>query len=86
MIVSPNSGDYFKIDPVLRPEYQIIRIAGFIPGNMSNVMLKINETQKIPFNEEGVTWMLRKGIFRFQLFGYVNEKQISSNPVVINVE
>jgi penicillin-binding protein 1C len=86
MIVSPNSGDYFKIDPVLRSEYQTITIAGFIPSRVSQVMLRVNESQDIPFNEHGVEWKLRKGVYRFQLCGYMKEKQVVSKPVVINVE
>ncbi|MFA6542377.1 MAG: penicillin-binding protein 1C, partial [Bacteroidota bacterium] len=38
-IVSPNSGDYYKIDPVLRSEYQTISIAGFVPDGCRDVKL-----------------------------------------------
>lgn len=86
MIVSPNPGDYFKIDPVLRPEYQNITIAGFIPRMVSHVTLRVNGTQEIPFHEPGVNWRLQKGVFRFELCGFVGEKRVVSSPVIIDVE
>jgi penicillin-binding protein 1C len=86
MIVSPNSGDYFKIDPVLREEYQKILIAGFIPGTVSDVRLKINDNVEIPFHEEGVSWNLKKGTYRFQLIGDAGNRKEYSTPVIINVE
>ncbi len=86
MIVSPNTGDYFRIDPVLRREYQTITIAGFVPRGLSGVRLRVNGTQEIPFDETGVQWQLQKGVFRFQLCGYAGGKQCLSLPVVINVE
>jgi penicillin-binding protein 1C len=86
MIVSPNTGDYFKIDPVLRREYQTITIAGFVPRGLSGITLRVNGGQEIPFDETGVRRQLQKGVFRFQLSGYAGEKQCVSLPVVINVE
>jgi len=86
MIVSPNSGDYFKLDPVLRSEYQTITIAGYVPSKVSQVILRINESQDIPFHEHGVEWKLQKGVYRFQLRGYTESKYVVSKPVVINVE
>jgi penicillin-binding protein 1C len=86
MIVSPNSGDYFKIDPVLRRAYQSITIAGFIPRGMRDVRLRVNGTETIPFDGAGVQWHLRKGVFRFQLCGIAKETQVTSAAVVINVE
>ncbi len=86
MIVSPNTGDYFKLDPVLRPEYQLITIAGFIPPSVSHVMLMVNGKEECPFDEHGVEWKLHKGIFRFQLCGRTDKANIVSAPVIINVE
>jgi hypothetical protein len=86
MIVSPNSGDYFKIDPVLRTEYQKIIIAGYVPKNVTQVKLKINDDEEIPFIEKGVEWNLKKGVYRFQLVGNVGAISERSSPIVINVE
>ena len=86
MIVSPNPGDYFKIDPVLRPEYQKILISGFVPQGLTEVVLRINGAQEIAFGPGGVEWQLQKGVFRFQLRGLARNAQVLSAPVTINVE
>jgi penicillin-binding protein 1C len=85
-IVSPNSGDYFKIDPVLRTEYQTITISGFIPKEINHVTLSVNDKEKIPFNTDGIQWTLQKGIYRFQLCGFLENHSVKSQPVIINVE
>ena len=85
-IVSPNPGDYFKIDPVLRREYQVITIAGFVPRGISDVRLRVNATDELPFDNAGVQWQLQKGVYRFQLCGIAENKMVFSAPVVINVE
>lgn len=85
-IVSPNSGDYFKLDPILRPEFQTITIAGFVPPGVSDVTLSINGDRDIPFTASGVQWQLQKGVIRFQLHGVQNSKQVRSAPVTIEVE
>jgi hypothetical protein len=85
-IVSPNTGDYFKIDPVLRPEYQTIAISGFIPKAISHVMLYVNGKEKMPFGEDGVQWTLQKGIYQFQLCGLLENQAVKSQSVIINVE
>ncbi len=85
-IVSPSGGEYFKIDPVLRREYQKIRVAGFIPRGVTGVILRINGREEIPFGAAGVEWQLEKGVFRFQLCGYAERNLLVSAPVVINVE
>ncbi len=86
MIVSPNSGDYFKMDPILRPEYQTITLSGYVPRGTTGVRLRINGKEEIPFEETGVRWQLQKGVFRFQLCGYSDNRQVVSSPVIINVE
>lgn len=85
-IVSPNTGDYFKIDPVLRSEYQTITISGFVPRAISHVMLYINGEEKMPFDADGVQWKLQKGIYRFQLCGLSENQSVKSQTVIINVE
>jgi penicillin-binding protein 1C len=86
MIVSPNAGDYFKIDPVLRREYQSITISGFVPPGIENVRLRVNGREEQPFPPAGVKWMLRKGVFRFQLVGESRRAAVASTPVTVTVE
>ena len=85
-IVSPCGGEYFKIDPILRREYQKITIAGFVPRGLNAVVLRVNGGEEIPFGPSGVEWCLQKGVFRFQLVGRKGEAIVTSSPVVINVE
>jgi penicillin-binding protein 1C len=85
-ILSPNPGDYFKIDPVLRREFQVITIAGYVPPGVANVRLRVNAKEEIPFAASGVQWRLEKGVYRFQLHGDAGGKPVASIPVIINVE
>lgn len=85
-IVSPNPGDYFKIDPVLRRAYQVITIAGYVPRGVTDVRLRVNGGGEIPFDKGGVPWHLQPGVFRFQLAGIAGHQVVVSAPVVINVE
>jgi penicillin-binding protein 1C len=85
-IVSPNPGDYFKIDPVLRREYQSITIAGYVPRGVTDVHLRVNGALELPFDNGGVQWQLKQGVFRFQLSGIAENMVVVSAPVVINVE
>ncbi len=85
-IVSPNNGDYFTIDPILRSEYQTITISGFIPESCRNVKLKINNEKEIPYSSQGIQWKLKKGVFRFQLIAMNHNDYVVSNNVYITVE
>jgi penicillin-binding protein 1C len=86
MIVSPNAGDYFKIDPVLRQEYQTIVISGFVPPGVEHVRLRINGGEERPFNASGVRWQLQRGVYRFQLVADSPRAEVVSRAVVITVE
>ncbi len=85
-ITSPNNGDLFAVDPVLRSEFQTITISGFIPEKIQDVKLKVNDCTEIPFSSQGVQWKLEKGTFRFQLVATKNNSRIASNSVFITVE
>jgi penicillin-binding protein 1C len=86
MIVSPNTGDYFKIDPVLRREYQTITIAGFVPPGVEHVRLRINGSEEQPFSMTGVRWQLQRGVYRFQLVADTKRAEVVSKAVVITVD
>lgn len=85
-ITSPNNGDLFAIDPVLRSEFQTITISGFIPETFQDVKLKVNDRNEIPFSSQGYQWKLEKGISKFQLVGKNNNRRVVSNRVYITVE
>ncbi len=85
-ILSPLPGDIFKIDPVLRPEYQAIKILAAIPQQYSEVRLLVNRKEVVPFDPSGTWWNLRKGEQRLQLEARHNNRTVLSKPVTIQVD
>ncbi|HTP12124.1 MAG TPA: penicillin-binding protein 1C [Bacteroidota bacterium] len=85
-ILSPLSGDIFKLDPVLRPEYQTIKVSAAIPPEYSDVKLVINKTEKLRIDDTGAWWALKKGTQRFQLEARDRSRLVLSKPITINVE
>jgi len=62
VVISPKDGDIFRIDPVLRREYQIIHLKAVVPENTARVEWWIDGKREgemaHPFTYE---WPLRKG-------------------------
>ncbi len=85
-ILSPLPGDIYKIDPVLRPEYQSIQIIAAVPQQLTNVKLVVNKKEKLPFDASGMWWMLKKGIQQLQLEARDRSRLVVSKPITINVE
>jgi penicillin-binding protein 1C len=85
-ILSPNNGDFFKLDPILRSEYQTVKIVGSVPNSLKEVKLRINGKQLLSYQNGGIWWPLQKGVFRFQLEGRENNHLIVSNVVAIEVD
>jgi len=85
-ILSPLHGDIFKIDPVLRKEYQSIRITGAVPGQFSDVKLVVNKKETLPFDPSGTWWTLRKGIQRLRLEARDKNRVVMSKAITIEVE
>lgn len=85
-LLSPQNGQIYKIDPILRPEYQTIRVLAHIPPNVSNVTLRVNGEEPIPYSSEKTWWKLKKGVHRLQLDGVLGGKTIRSKPIMITVE
>ncbi len=84
--VSPNDGDYFKIDPILRREYQRIRIVGAVPAKISGVTIRIDGGDRIPFQSHEFWWQLKKGAHRLQMEGIVADRLVVSKPITIRVD
>lgn len=85
-ILSPTNGSLFKVDPVLRPEYQTIRIVGKVPKEVSHVRLRVNDSEELQYEASGVWWKLRKGKHRLRLTGKRNGHMIESRTVLITVD
>jgi len=85
-ILFPLSGDIFKLDPILRPEHQSIRVSAAIPQQYSNVKLVVNKKEKLPIDADGASWTLKKGTQRLQLQARDRNRLVVSKPITINVE
>ncbi len=85
-ILSPLSGDIFKLDPILRSEYQTIKVSAAIPLQFSDVKLVVNRSEKIPIDGSGAWWRLKKGRQRLQLEARDRNRVVLSKPVTIEVE
>lgn len=85
-IISPADGEVFKIDPVLRREYQAIRIAATIPPASRSLQMQVDNDQVLPFGINGVWWELKKGRHSFRLEAIVEGRRITSEAVSVEVE
>ncbi|MEX2190380.1 MAG: penicillin-binding protein 1C [Bacteroidota bacterium] len=84
-LVAPSHGQIFKVDPVLRKEYQAIRVLANVSPGISNVRLRVGADEK-PYESGGIWWQLRKGKHAFSLIGTQNGDPIQSDEVVITVD
>lgn len=81
-VLSPTDGEMFKIDPVLRLEYQTVKISGVVPdGFERNAMIVVGD-QRYRFDPRGVWWQLQKGKHRIR----IETAEAVSRPVTIYVE
>ncbi len=84
-ILYPNDGDQFKLDPVLRPEYQSVRILGAVPERSSKVTLRVDEGTA-GFDPLNTWWTLQRGKHKLRLEAIVGGARQLSDPVTIYVE
>jgi hypothetical protein len=84
-IIYPNTCDIFKIDPILRHEYQTLKIQTTAEKKYPDVYLIINNSERIKLGEsDSYRWQLKKGKHQFRLES-PNAKIVSDN-VEITVE
>lgn len=84
-LLTPQNGQRFKIDPILRKEYQAIRILAHIPADVSRVRVRVSDGKKLSYAADGVWWQLQKGEHRFYLEGIQRGRLVRSTPVSIAV-
>ena len=84
-ILYPNDGDQFKLDPVLRREYQSIKILGVTPDGSTQPVLRDNDNA-VAYNASGSWWLLKRGRHTLQLEAIVGGAKRKSAPVTIFVE
>jgi penicillin-binding protein 1C len=86
-IVFPHSGDVFKIDPVLRKEYQKVKVATTVPQSIGKVKLKVNDSTEISYSPIRDAWIpLTKGKNTIQLTGIYRGKPVVSTAIKFYVE
>ncbi|HET6271419.1 MAG TPA: penicillin-binding protein 1C [Bacteroidota bacterium] len=85
-ITSPNDGDIFKLDPVLRTEFQSIRVVGSVDETVHSPALVVDGSEEVPFAGGQVWWQLKKGLHRLSLEGTRRGERVVSRPIVLTVE
>ena len=87
-IAFPSNGDLFKIDPILREEYQIIKFRASVPEEWKVDFLEwwING-KKIDVSSSSFSfpWKLKPGFFIIKLLAKKGKKKIESLPVKFRV-
>jgi len=85
-IISPAPGDSFKLDPVLRREYQTLALKAEVPEGVERVTWQVNGKTLgeacAPFTYD---WKLEKGEYEFKLTARLKGREISSGEVKIQV-
>jgi penicillin-binding protein 1C len=84
-ILYPINGDHFKIDPVLRLEYQSIKVLGSAPEKAYSIFLRVDRDQ-VPFNPSGTWWTLKPGKHVMRIEAMVGNKSHLSEPVAFEVD
>jgi penicillin-binding protein 1C len=84
MILSPNDGDEFKLDPILRLEYQSVKIVGVAPEKSTGISVRV-DNDVLDFKPSGVWWSLKRGKHTLRLEAIVGDTKQISKPVAIEV-
>jgi hypothetical protein len=85
-IISPNNGDYFKIDPVLRKAFQTVQVRALVPPTATRARLVVNGESEADITSGAAWWQLKRGQHQFRVLAMVGEKEVLSRPVTIMVE
>lgn len=85
-LLAPQNGQMFKVDPVLRREYQAIRVLAHVPEAVDGIVVRVDDAETLPYTTEGTWWPLRKGTHRFVLEGRRDGARLMSEPVTITVD
>ncbi len=89
-INSPTSGDVFKLDPILRPEYQTITVESLVAPEVEHVSLWLNGDEVVPLQPPYRFRLplasLRKGYHTLVLKGKKGLRNVQSEPVQVAVQ
>lgn len=86
VVLQPASGDLFKIDPVLRPEYQTVLVRTSVPDGASGPVLVVNGETTTRVDDGRAWWPLRRGVHRLQVRATVHGEAVTSRAVRVTVE
>jgi penicillin-binding protein 1C len=87
-VVFPQEGDIFKIDSILRREFQILQFRAAVPqrDDVERVEWWVNGRKigerSTPFT---FSWILRPGSYTIKATARAKEKKLESRPVKISV-
>lgn len=87
-IIFPDEGDIFKIDPVLRPEFQTIPLQVMVTAGLKIKLLKwyVDDRPYAQINYPSeIRWSLKPGRHTFQVVAQTDKNKIKSDPVTIEV-
>lgn len=89
-ISSPSRGDVFRLDPVLRPEYQSILIESMVSPDVESVSLWLNgaeiSTLQPPYRFRLPLASMNKGNHTLILKGRKGTTRVQSEPVLLAVQ
>ncbi|HXG01750.1 MAG TPA: hypothetical protein VNL69_13220 [Bacteroidota bacterium] len=89
-IHSPSSGEVFKLDPILRPQYQTIVVESLVPPGVEDVKLYIDgravASLTPPYRYRLPLVSLKKGTITLQVKGRENARAVQSTPITIAVQ
>ncbi len=86
VVLQPSHGDHFKLDPILRAEYQTVLIRTSVPEAASGAMLVVNGEALATIDDGRAWWPLRRGVHRLQVRATLNGAPVLSRPVSVTVE
>jgi hypothetical protein len=87
-VVFPQDGDVFRLDPVLRPDYQSIRFRAAVPADAGITAVEwwVNGrrvgTSDFPYT---YSWALKKGSWTIKAIVRIKDKRLESTAVKILV-
>lgn len=84
----PIEGDIFKLDPILRPEYQVLPFKAYIPGTLAPDLIEWKINGKTIGNTPApyiYYWNLSPGSYTISFTATLGKKDVSSHPVKFTV-
>jgi penicillin-binding protein 1C len=85
-VLQPSHGDHFKLDPVLRPEFQTVLVRASIPPSSSEATLIVNGVTLASVEAGRAWWPLQRGVHRLLVRAVVHGRTETSQPVEVTVE